>query len=88
MKSVYSMVPIMNPIMAVIIAFDQLLNAILLGAPDETLSSRAYRADRDGKWFGRIFRPVIDVLFFWQQQHCFQAYTAEVQRRQYSANFR
>lgn len=38
------------------IAFDQWLNAILAGAPDETLSSRAYRADRDGKVFGKVFR--------------------------------
>lgn len=57
-------------------------------APDETLSSRAYRADRDGNIFGRIFRPAIDTLFFWQASHCYAAYVAEVQRRQYSANFR
>lgn len=73
---------------ACLIAFDQLLNALLLGSPDETLSSRAYRADRDGKVFGRIFRPVIDTLFFWQQRHCYDAYLAEVQRRQLSKNFR
>lgn len=72
----------------VLIALDQLLNTLLAGAPDETLSSRAYRADRDGKVFGRIFRPAIDTLFFWQRRHCFQGYLAEVQRRQYSKNFR
>ena len=70
------------------VAIDQLLNALLAGAPDETLSSRAYRADRDGKWFGRLFRPAIDVLFFWQPRHCYQAHLAEVQRKQYSSNFR
>ena len=73
---------------ALFVALDQLINALLLGAPDETLSSRAYRADRDGKIFGRIFRPAIDTLFFWQASHCYAAYVAEVQRRQYSANFR
>ena len=73
---------------SVLIAIDQLLNALLLGAPDETLSSRAYRADRDGKVFGRFFRPVIDTLFFWQDRHCYDAYLAEVHRRQYSSNFR
>lgn len=78
----------MTYIEALLIAFDQLLNALLAGAPDETLSSRAYRADRDGKVFGRIFRPFIDTLFFWQPRHCFQSYLAEVQRRQYSRNFR
>ncbi len=73
---------------SIFIAVDQLLNALLLGAPDESLSSRAYRADRDGKAFGRFFRPLIDTIFFWQQRHCYQAYLAEVHRRQYSQNFR
>lgn len=74
--------------LAVLIAIDQLANALLLGAPDETLSSRAYRAERDGKVFGKFFRPVIDTIFFWQDRHCYDAYIAEVQRRQYSKNFR
>lgn len=74
--------------MQVLIALDQLLNALLFGYADETLSSRAYRADRDGKAFGKFFRPVIDTIFFWQDRHCYQAYLAEVQRRQYSRNFR
>lgn len=52
--------------LAVLIAIDQLANALLLGAPDETLSSRAHRAWRDGKWFGVVFRPAINLLFFWQ----------------------
>lgn len=78
----------MNYLLSVWIAVDQLLNALLLGAPDESLSSRAYRADRDGKAFGRFFRPLIDGMFFWQQRHCYQAYLAEVQRKQLSKNFR
>lgn len=78
----------MNYLLNLAIAIDQLLNAMLLGFADETLSSRAYRADRDGKVFGRIFRPLIDTLFFWDKRHCFQAYLAEVSRKQYSKNFR
>jgi hypothetical protein len=70
------------------VAFDQFLNALLGGSCDESLSSRAYRADRDGKTFGKVFRPVIDTLFFWQDRHCYDAYLAEVQRRQLSKNFR
>ena len=72
----------------VAIALDQLANAFLLGSPDETLSSRAYRTDRDGRVFGKFFRPVIDTIFFWQDRHCYQSYLAEVQRKQYSKNFR
>jgi hypothetical protein len=78
----------MTYLLNIAIALDQLLNALLFSGPDETLSSRAYRADRDGKLFGRIFRPVIDCLFFWQDGHCYQSYLAEVQRKQYSSNFR
>ena len=74
--------------LSVLIVLDQLVNALLLGAPDETLSSRAHRAWRDGKWFGVVFRPAINLLFFWQADHCAEAYLAEVQRRQYSKNFR
>lgn len=74
--------------MQVLIALDQLLNALLFGFADETLSSRAYRADRDGKAFGQFFRPCIDTIFFWQDRHCYQSYLAEVQRRQLSRNFR
>ena len=63
------------------IAVDQLLNALIGGWADETLSSQAYRADRDGKPWGRIWRPVIDLLFRWQApDHCHQAYLKERQR--------
>ena len=78
----------MTYLMRVLIAIDQLANAVLLGAPDETLSSRAHRAWRDGKWFGQVFRPAINLLFFWQDDHCLGAYLAEVQRRQYPKHFR
>ena len=71
----------------VTIAVDQLANALLNGAPDETLSSRAYRADRDGKMLGHVFRPAIDTLFFWQDQHGYQSYLEEVHRRQFPKHF-
>lgn len=71
-----------------LIAIDQLLNALLAGFADETLSSRAYRADQRGKILGRFFRPLIDALFFWQVHHCRQSYLSEVSRRQYPKHFR
>lgn len=52
---------------------------------DETLSSRAYRAHRDGKFFGWTMR-VIDLLFVWQTiridaiGHCHNAYLNEADR--------
>ena len=58
------------------IAFDQLANALrppidgTLSYADETLS-----AHRDGKIMGKVFMPLIDLLFFWQgPNHCKNAY--------------
>ena len=63
-----------------LIAVDQLVNALLAGWPDETLSSRAWRWEQDGvrKWPRRL----IDRLFFWEKQHCFQSYQSEREGRQ------
>lgn len=76
-----------------LIAIDQLINVCitpLMGSAwaDETLSARAYRADRDGKWFGKIFRPIIDWLFFWQIGHCQMAYEREQQRMHVPPEYR
>lgn len=60
-----------------LIAIDQLLNTLLLGSPDETLSSRAYRTEQSGKILGTLLRPTIDLLFFFQDQHCKKAFTSE-----------
>lgn len=73
------------------IAVDQVANVLctLLTSPawsDETLSSRAWRAERKGRVMGRIWRPLIDVLFLWQRidppatGHCHQAYIRERDR--------
>lgn len=76
----------------VFIAFDQLVNALLLGYADETLSARAFRAHRDGKVFGKIFMPLIDALFFWQNtgpyKHCEWAYEAEKRNHQLPPEYR
>lgn len=65
---------------------DQALNVLLLGYADETLSARAWRAYAKRRMFGRIFKPFIDALFFWQSQpndlgHCYNAYLKEADRR-------
>lgn len=62
----------------VLIALDQLINTFLGGMADETLSSRAYRHSMNGsrKWPQRL----IDLLFFWQPDHCKQAYLSEMER--------
>lgn len=73
------------------VAVDQVANVLVtfFTSPawaDETLSSRAWRAWRDGKVMGRIWRPIIDALFFWQKVrvdstgHCHHAYLNERDR--------
>jgi hypothetical protein len=67
----------------VLLAVDCLLNALLRGWHHETLSSRAWRAWVYGRPFGRITRPLIDLLFVWQTwrlDHCQRHYTEEVER--------
>ena len=63
------------------IAFDQLLNALLGGMADETLSARAHRT-------GSVLEPLIDALFFWQVAHCFESYISEKRRQQLPPEYR
>jgi hypothetical protein len=67
-------------------AIDQLLNALLGGYCDESLSARAYRWRRDGKrqWAAQA----INALFFWQKDHVFSAYGNEQARRQLPPEYR
>lgn len=63
----------------VLVAIDQLINTLIGGWADETLSSRVHRRALRGKtgvaW-------VIDHLFFWQEEHCKTAYESELTRAQ------
>jgi hypothetical protein len=63
----------------ILIALDQLCNAVFGGWPDETLSSRAWRWEVKGKrsWP----RKVIDALFFWDKDHCRESFESERQGR-------
>lgn len=74
------------------IAIDQLAYVLLtLGAghPDETLSAAAWRTEQSGKLGGRIFRPVIDLLFLpIERDHCRKAYEAEQQGHQLPKEYR
>ena len=66
----------------ILIAIDQLANALLAGAPDETLSSRAHRMRVKGQPVWGWAAGAIDQLFFWQADHCQTAFMRELQRRQ------
>lgn len=64
----------------VLIAVDQLGNALLGGWADETLSSRCWRLRHRQPY--AALRAVIDGLFFWQQDHCRQSFESERLRLQ------
>ena len=40
----------------------------------ETISSVAFSLESDGKWRGRVLRPTIDTLFFFDRDHCHGAW--------------
>ena len=58
-----------------LIALDQLLNAVLGGWADETLSSRSYREKPRLAKF-------IDTLFWFDKDHCYESYVSEQLRMQ------
>lgn len=70
----------------VLIALDQLGNALLFGHADETLSARMYRYEQAGKWMGRILRPLVDAFFYvitfgGDKHHCRESFESELLRR-------
>ena len=71
-----------------LVAVDQLVNALLGGWPDETLSSRCWRWHKDGvrSWPCRL----VDALFWWDSEqrgdrtvrHCELSWESERSGRQ------
>jgi len=64
----------------VLVAVDQLFNAMLAGYPDETFSARTYRKAVAGQWFWKGLRWSVDHLFFWRADHCRESYESELER--------
>ncbi len=62
----------------ILIAIDQLLNSLIGGYADETLSSRAYRHKKNGSRSWPAW--LIDHIFFWQEEHCKASYESELER--------
>ena len=80
-----------NRLLNIGIALDQLFYVLItLGAgnPDETLSAAAYRTEQQGKFLGKVLRPVIDCLFsLFEKQHCLYAFQAEKNRKHLPAEY-
>ncbi len=74
----------------VIIALDQLFNALTGGAADETLSSRTYRRavlTEQPKKLWRVLYRLINGLFF-DANHCKASYESELSGKQHDERFR
>ena len=73
------------------VALDQLVYVLLTlgaGSPDETLSAAAWRTEQDGKFWGVVMRPVIDLLYRpFERDHCRTAFESEVQRKHLPAEY-
>lgn len=81
----------LNWLLQILVALDQLANALVPGGwADETLSSRAHRMREKEQPVWGWTAGFIDLLFFWQQNpaHCQRAYKAEVKRLQLPPEFR
>ena len=77
-----------NFALQVLIAIDQLANALFGGYADETLSSRAHRMRQKGQTYWRWTAGFIDMLFFWQEGHCEAAWHSEMKRLQLPPHMR
>lgn len=72
-------------VLNILIAIDQLAWTIITlghGSPDETISAAAWRLELKGHWFGVYGRPFIDLLFFFDKNHCQVSYESEILRTQ------
>lgn len=78
-------------ILNLLISLDQFtFSLITLGnaAPDETMSAAAYRLEQEGKWQGKLFRPVIDKLFFFDDLHCKSSFESEINSNQLGETYK
>lgn len=67
----------------VLIAIDQLVNTLLKGEPDETMSSRVYRNwIKHGYWYCGAAVKILDCVFglLGDEEHCKNSYENELNR--------
>lgn len=81
MKAWLSALETRQRLLILLIALDHLaLVLITLGGckRGETISAAAWTLEQNGKFFGRMFRPMIDALFYViEKDHCLQSWLAE-----------
>lgn len=76
----------------VLIGLDQFAWVLITlgnGSPDETISAALWRMEQQGKWAGRVFRPVVDWLFIpFERDHCHRSFWAERKQMQLPEAYR
>lgn len=78
-------------VLNLLIALDQFLYVLATaghGSPDETLSAASWRWEIAGKWQGKILRPLIDTLLWFDPEHCWNSYQSEVLKRHLPKEYR
>lgn len=70
----------------VLIAFDQLINALLGGWADESLSAHAWRQHLEGNRNWPYL--LIDAILFFDGNHCRTSYESELERTQLPPSMR
>ena len=69
----------------ILIALDQFLFCLIMlgnSYPDETASACAWRLEQAERIQGKIFRPIIDGLFWFDHDHCRRSWEDEYNRAQ------
>lgn len=56
-----------NQAWKIAVSYDQLMNTVLYGDEDETISSRAYKSKLKGEYWGKILCYILDKV---QADHC------------------
>lgn len=75
-----------------LIALDQAANTLIYvpgdgwGMADETLSARLWRCYLQGV-IGAFGWQLVDTLFFWEPDHCYQSWRSEIERRQLPGHY-
>lgn len=75
----------MSRTLTILIAIDVFVSRMVtLGncKPGETISAAAWSLEQDGKWQGRLFRPLIDALLFFDKNHCAESHIGDLRRAQ------
>jgi len=81
----------MNRLFQFLLGIDQLVNVFISlfiggGWADESLSARAYRSKENKYWL--LAYKVINKIFFWQRNHCEEAYVSERDQMQLPPRYR